>query len=184
MATEARVRGGDKSSRAVLRARQARVFAAVTQGRTAAAIQAQEHISADAFEDDMRAINERLTEWAAEQQNKALAYAIAQYQRVIDEAWRCHALELKTERRWLMKRYDRVVQLPAMDGGTVDERKPPPYKSAKGQYLQVIVQATAALCKVAGLDSSTVHHTGVTFGDLLALASDEADSRKGLRVVR
>lgn len=171
-------------ARAETTARRVRVFECVAAGKTTGAILTQERISSQQLEDDLRAINERLVEWASERTNQALAYAIAQYQRVIDEAWRCHAVELKTERRWLMKRYDRVTQQPAMDGGTVDEQKPPPYKPAKAAYLQTIVTATGALCKVAGLDKSTLEHTGsLTFADLLTLSQGDS-GKKSLRLVR
>lgn len=172
-------------ARAETLARRVRVFEAITRGKTMATIMAQEGMSYTQFNDDMAAINERLEEWASQQTSQALSYAIASYQRVIDEAWRCHALDLKTERRWLMKRYDRIEQQPAMDGGTVDVPKPPPYRAAKAAYLQTIVTATAALAKVAGLDKTTVDHTGtITFADLLALSTDSDSRKKRLSVVR
>jgi DNA-binding transcriptional regulator YiaG len=126
---------------------------ALIAGHTAAQIRAQLSISEKTLSRDLKVINDQLQQWAAEQQNRALATAIAQYQRVVDQAWADHAADAENERKWLAGEFAEQTQVAdPVDGARVEKRTQQQFKSQKSDYLRVIVQATEKLCKLAGLE--------------------------------
>jgi hypothetical protein len=144
-------------------ARRVRVFEAICRGRTVEDICAAENVSYDTAVRDIRAVQDRLTEWAAERVNGALALVQGQYQRAMTEAWDAYAEQRAILVQWLGGEYDRTEMHPDPDGGMREVRKPPILKLEIAALLGKAIEATREYARVAGLDRAdvTVH------GDML-----------------
>jgi hypothetical protein len=146
-------------SKAEQTARRALLLQHVIAGHTYAQLRREMGISERTLARDLKIINGQLEHWAAEQHTRALSLAIAQYQRVIDQAWRDHEQDQENERRWLAGEFASEVQVPdPVDGARVERKTQQQFRSQKSEYLRVIVQATQALCKLCGLERPDVQN--------------------------
>jgi DNA-binding transcriptional regulator YiaG len=144
-------------SKAEQTARRALLLQHVIAGHTYAQLRRDLGVSESTLARDLKVISSQLERWCAEQQNRALATAIAQYQRVIDEAWRAFYADEENERRWLAGEFAEQVQVPdPVDGARVERKTQQQFRSQKSDYLRVIVTATEKLCKLAGLERGDV----------------------------
>jgi len=143
---------GDKTSRENLTRRRAHVIEHIANGLSDSDICTREKIERTTLWRDLAAIHDDLTTRAAHITDAALMKLIARYERIYDEAMACHFQERANEEKWLglTDNYDRIMQQPAMDGGSIEESKPPPARFAKGQYLQVAMVALKELAKLTG----------------------------------
>ncbi len=133
--------------------RRANVYRLFVAGQSYRAIAVELGIDKDTVTEDVRALTTRLDTWAMGQKKRALAYVVATYQRVIDEAWAAYDDECERERHWLDGKYDRAHQVPDPDGGVHKELKPPPFKSLKVAWLNTIRETCVAFSKVAGVEA-------------------------------
>jgi len=133
--------------------RRAQVYRLFVAGQSYRAIAADLGIDKDTVTEDVRALTSRLETWATGQKKRALAYVVATYQRVIDEAWAAYDDECEREKDWLDGKYDREHQVPDPDGGVHKELKAPPFKSLKVAWLNTIRETCAAYSKLAGVDA-------------------------------
>lgn len=133
--------------------RRAQVYRLFVAGQSYRAIAAALGIDKDTVTEDVRALTGRLETWATGQKKRALAYVVATYQRVIDEAWAAYDDECERERRWIEGDFDREHQVPDPDGGVHKELKPPPFKSLKVAWLNTIRETCVAFSKVAGVEA-------------------------------
>lgn len=86
--------------------RQSKVFDLVVAGKSYAQICEQLHISEDTVARDMAAIGEEVQSLARTRAGEVLAVALANYQAVIDNAWREYHQAARRERDWYAGKLD------------------------------------------------------------------------------
>ncbi len=133
--------------------RRARVFALLIDGRSYREIARALGIDKDTVTADAKTLAGRLETWASDRKKRALAEAVATYERIKDEAWDGYIDECERERRWLDGDYDREHDAPDMDGGMHKEKKPPPFKVIKVSWLNTLNNAQSALSKLHGVEA-------------------------------
>jgi hypothetical protein len=148
---------GDKSSAVSVRDRRARLDDYIATGLSDAEICRAEDIGRTTLWRDMAQRKGQL-DAAMSARRDAIAFKLySRYERIYDEAMGCHTAERADKVKWLgtEDNYDRVAFLPAMDGGSVEEHKPPPVRFAEAQYLNTAMAALKEMAKLVGLDATT-----------------------------
>lgn len=145
---------GDARGNAEMTARRLRVFEATCQGRTVQEIAAALSTPESTIYRDIQANTAKMTLWASERVNSALAFALSQFERAMTEAWAAYANAREIQQKWLDGDYDREEYLPDADGGSRLVRKPPILRVEIAALLGKAIEATKEYAKLAGLDKA------------------------------
>ncbi len=91
--------------------RQSRVFDLVVQGKSYDEIEKRLKISEDTIARDMQAIAEQVQQLIRERNSEVLAFALAQYGEVVQNAWKEYHAEVKREADWYAGKLDYPVTI-------------------------------------------------------------------------